>query len=307
MELEIHEMLKFWEDFFLKNTPSKEAVVQLESLKSFTTEHKHKNSRIALVTSGGTIVPLERNTVRFVDNFSAGTRGSISAEYFLKHGYAVVFMYRPKTLEPFARHFSTLSLLDTLEEKSDLICVKKEKLQVVKNALTGYSKAKGENKLHYLTFTTLSDYLWLLREVSQCLSVFGKDALLYLAAAVSDFYLPTELMPVHKIESSGGPPTITLEIVPKMLKPLVNLWAPDAYVVSFKLETDVSRLIDKCKAAIKNYSHKMVIGNMLQTRRHKVVLVDCSSVNEITAREEEEIEEKIVKELCDKHQQFIDM
>jgi phosphopantothenate-cysteine ligase len=33
------------------------------------------------VTSGGTTVPLERQMVRFLDNFSAGTRGAISAEY----------------------------------------------------------------------------------------------------------------------------------------------------------------------------------------------------------------------------------
>lgn len=32
------------------------------------------------IQSGGTTVPLEYNTVRFVDNFSAGTRGSASAE-----------------------------------------------------------------------------------------------------------------------------------------------------------------------------------------------------------------------------------
>ena len=52
-------------------------------------EHSHK--RIALVTSGGTTVPLENNTVRFIDNFSAGTRGATSAEYFLENGYAVIF------------------------------------------------------------------------------------------------------------------------------------------------------------------------------------------------------------------------
>ena len=45
-------------------------------------EHSHK--RIALVTSGGTTVPLENNTVRFIDNFSAGTRGATSAECFRK-------------------------------------------------------------------------------------------------------------------------------------------------------------------------------------------------------------------------------
>ena len=31
--------------------------------------------------SGGTTVPVERNTVRFLDNFSSGQRGAASAEY----------------------------------------------------------------------------------------------------------------------------------------------------------------------------------------------------------------------------------
>ena len=31
--------------------------------------------------SGGTTVPLESRTVRFIDNFSVGTRGATSAEY----------------------------------------------------------------------------------------------------------------------------------------------------------------------------------------------------------------------------------
>ncbi len=41
-------------------------------------------------------VPLEKQTVRFIDNFSAGTRGATSAEYFLddKADYAVIFLHR---------------------------------------------------------------------------------------------------------------------------------------------------------------------------------------------------------------------
>ena len=35
---------------------------------------------IVLITSGGTTVPLELNTVRFIDNFSSGERGAVSAE-----------------------------------------------------------------------------------------------------------------------------------------------------------------------------------------------------------------------------------
>lgn len=60
-------------------------------------------------------MPLEHNTVRFVDNFSAGTRGSASAEYFLDHGYAVIFMHRLKSLEPFTRHFSGQQIFDMLD------------------------------------------------------------------------------------------------------------------------------------------------------------------------------------------------
>lgn len=36
------------------------------------------------VTSGGTTVPLERRCVRFIDNFSGGTRGALSTEFFLQ-------------------------------------------------------------------------------------------------------------------------------------------------------------------------------------------------------------------------------
>jgi len=39
---------------------------------------------IVVITSGGTTVPLERNCVRFIDNFSKGTRGALSAEQFLQ-------------------------------------------------------------------------------------------------------------------------------------------------------------------------------------------------------------------------------
>lgn len=33
----------------------------------------------------------------------------------------------------------------------------------------------------------------------------GSSAMFYLAAAVSDFYIPVSEMPEHKIHSSGGP------------------------------------------------------------------------------------------------------
>lgn len=42
-----------------------------------------------------------------------------------------------------------------------------------------------------ITFTTLSEYLYYLREVAVALQPLQSRAALYLAAAVSDFYIPS--------------------------------------------------------------------------------------------------------------------
>ena len=55
---------------------------------------EHKERKLIVVTSGGTSVPLEKNTVRSIENFSTGGRGSASAEYFAKSNYAVIFLYK---------------------------------------------------------------------------------------------------------------------------------------------------------------------------------------------------------------------
>ena len=57
--------------------------------------------KVAFVTSGGTSIPLEKNTVRSIENFSTGRRGALSAESFLREGYHVVFLTRAGSLQPF--------------------------------------------------------------------------------------------------------------------------------------------------------------------------------------------------------------
>jgi phosphopantothenate-cysteine ligase len=60
---------------------------------------------LVCVTSGGTIVPLEKSMVRFIDNFSKGERGASSAECFLSLGYAVIFLHRIGSIMPFTKNF----------------------------------------------------------------------------------------------------------------------------------------------------------------------------------------------------------
>ena len=67
------------DSFFATVRPPAHFQASLDAVESFIIRNKGK--RVVLVTSGGTTVPLERQMVRFLDNFSAGTRGAISAEY----------------------------------------------------------------------------------------------------------------------------------------------------------------------------------------------------------------------------------
>ena len=97
--------------------------------------------------------------------------------------------------------------------------------------------------------------------------------------------------------------------MPKFLHPLVKFWAPSAYVVSFKLETDPSKLVSKSRRALECYGHKLVIANELANRTERVLLVDNSASKEINLHEFnppiKEIETAIVEELVKRHNLFL--
>ncbi|KAE9415164.1 hypothetical protein Angca_003625, partial [Angiostrongylus cantonensis] len=216
--------------------------------------------------SGGTKVNLEKNCVRFIDNFSMGTRGAASSEYFLEAGYAVIFLHREESLKPFSRNFP--HIFDSLRVDGDrVIC----DLPKIKEAVELTAQYKCQ--ILYVAFSTLESYFFYLDEISRQLAPLKSRALLYLAAAVSDFYIEEEKLPTHKIQSSGGELNLRLSLAPKAIDQIVNKIVPEAYVVSFKLETEESILVPKARAAIEKYGHELVIGNILQTRKHHVVLV----------------------------------
>ncbi|TKR77586.1 hypothetical protein L596_018528 [Steinernema carpocapsae] len=278
---------------------STEALAKLDGFLA-----KNSDRLIALVTSGGTRVPLEKNTVRYIDNFSLGTRGSASTEYFLEKGYAVIFFHRDESLKPFCRRFP--HLFDHLKVENDGTV-----------SVTGYNKLastlmkqkESADQLLYIPFVDLHQYLYDLEHICHKLSSLGSRALIYLAAAVSDFYISQEKVPTHKIQSAEGDLQLTLTIVPKTLKRLVHSVIPQAYVVSFKLETDDSILIRKAKGAIDNYGHQLVIGNILTTRKYKVVFVTTDTVIPMELTTEQisggtEIEELIIEQLEKKHTEF---
>ena len=285
-------------DYFDSNPPPKTLQSYLTLTKAFIEEHRSLNRRVVLVTSGGTTVPLENQTVRYIDNFSAGTRGATSAEYFLEAGYAVIFLHRQFSLLPYSRHYShsVNCFLDFMtEDGSGEVIANKEYREKMLDVLKRYQKAKKSNTLLLLSYTTVTEYLWELKEIANLMNPLGRKALLYLAAAVSDFFIPKHRLSEHKIQSSvtagqnitnaeisssGKSPQATteklvvdLDPVPKFLKSLVDGWAPQAMIVSFKLETDPTILVGKAQASLDRYSHHLVIGNLLSTRKWEVVFI----------------------------------
>lgn len=96
------------DQFLSQEQPSVDLGAASARMAEFVAAVQKRGCKLALVTSGGTVsvtvyslhhglrgaltlprlqtVPLERNTVRFLDNFSTGTRGSSSAEFVLPSG-----------------------------------------------------------------------------------------------------------------------------------------------------------------------------------------------------------------------------
>jgi len=294
-------------------------------------EARAPGSKYVYITAGGTQVPLEKNTVRTIENFSTGARGAACAEYFLDLGYNVIFGHRLGCIMPFARHLqrvvsnhfdeqfmqqmqaipTTPDVLSHSEEKQALqhggsIVIRPREssdpndFTVLKCAIQESHECTRRGSLICVPFVTVLDYFAQLEGVCQALNQVGSRAMLLLAAAVSDFYIPEEELSVHKIQSrasdraasaSSSHPTLSaqesgpeseegivlrLKNTPKLLSQL-QTWCPKSYKVSFKLETDRDLLQRKSLAAIEKYRVNAVVANELHSRYRQVLLYQASS------------------------------
>ncbi|KAK6161306.1 hypothetical protein DH2020_004687 [Rehmannia glutinosa] len=301
--------------FFDSAPPLKDGAETKRKLEEFM-KNNHSPSengrfnRVVCVTSGGTTVPLEQRCVRYIDNFSSGHRGAASTEYFLKAGYAVIFLHRRWVLE--RQHVSYLTRL--------LIC--RHYLLALTTSRRHWNVFAEEPASHiaglFLMINCLNVLKLLVNQILQAMQILqlvalsmknlGSSALFYLAAAVSDFYVPWENMAVHKIQSSSGPLDMRLAQVPKMLSVLRKDWAPMAFCISFKLETDTKILLEKADMALKKYNMHMVVANELLTRKDEVIVVTKSGnipVHRDKTRVGADVEDPLIKLIVDRHSAYI--
>eukprot|EP01127_Copromyxa_protea_P012064 TRINITY_DN3104_c0_g1_i2.p1 TRINITY_DN3104_c0_g1~~TRINITY_DN3104_c0_g1_i2.p1 ORF type:complete len:318 (-),score=64.80 TRINITY_DN3104_c0_g1_i2:55-1008(-) len=276
-----------------------------ERLRKWVAEQP-KDQKIAWVTSGGTIVPLEKNMVRFIDNFSGGFRGATSTEYFLQKGYSVVFLHRHKSVMPFQKHFfvpgeDPMSKL-VIDEDGTVRVSQAEKLKPI---IEQYQRAKKENKYIHIEFSTIFDYFFWMKRISEILCEFDESrALFYSSAAVSDFYRRD--MAEHKIQSTG-PLKLDLEVVPKLIPLMKPFFLPRAMIITFKLETNIDILDDKVGIHLYKYGADLVIGNILGEHSLRVYFCQRDTeklkmeISEEEKRAGAELEKQMIEEVAKRH------
>ena len=202
-----------------------------------------------------------------------------------------------------------------------------------------------------VSFRTVEQYLAKLKMCTEAINDCQSLGLIYLTAAVSDFYIPKDQKAEHKIQSRDyginnkngdteeagnkntaaesavrmDPETNCLHLkmspVPKVLTLVRDDFAPNAFCVSFKLETDKDILFEKARIAIRKYDMHMVIGNVLETRYEKVwilqnrgiyvseededLTISQVSKNDAPSSSADALEDAIISHVIEKHFEYI--
>jgi len=123
-------------------TSDEETTATAGRVRRFVSHHTSLLQRpIVVVTSGGTTADLERNSVRCLDNFSTGTRGAVSVEYFLRKGYAVIHLRRSnQSATPYGRILAKL-----LDLPSSNSCLQPSSLAKVSTLLLKGGNSSGSS------------------------------------------------------------------------------------------------------------------------------------------------------------------
>jgi phosphopantothenate-cysteine ligase len=258
-------------------------------------------------------VPLEKNTVRFIANFSRGTRGANSTEEFLNQNYAVLYLHHSTATRPFKQHANFTTDDFKIDENGRIYVKECHKTEKIKPYLSLWEKVKNDKMLLEIEYVTVFEYLLLLEISCKALSVLKSRAIVYTAAAVSDFYIPHDKMAEHKIQSRNvpiGELHLVLQQTPKMLGKIKTEWCPEAMLITFKLESDPNVINQKVADAFRLYNMDMVLSNLLNSYEHVVNMhekeTNAENPNGTPVEKEGDqiLEKKLITAIIHKHRMF---
>ena len=211
-----------------------------------------------VVTGGGTVAPID--DVRYIANVSSGRFSATITEACLERGAAVWHVHAPGAQLPYQRlaRFD-LDAPDPAAEHDRLDGLRRRWLA-------------RRSALHLVPLTegTVADYLLAVHSVM----TEHRIDLAFFAMAVSDF----EPVPfAGKLESQADTLSLPCQPTRKVIQS-VRDWAPDVYLVGFKLLSRAgdARLIAAAEDATRVNRADMTVANDLQTLRdgrHTIHLV----------------------------------
>ncbi|HWE35971.1 MAG TPA: phosphopantothenoylcysteine decarboxylase [Isosphaeraceae bacterium] len=212
-----------------------------------------------VVTGGGTIAAID--DVRHIANVSTGRLSAAITEAALARGATVRHIHAPSALLPFVRHARfDLQAPDPAAEHDRLDRLRSRWL-AVRDRLALVPLLCGDVADYAATLeATLRDH---------------PPDLVFLAMAVGDFE-PVSRFP-GKIETPSGSLTLSFRPTQKVIRK-VRDWAPDAYLVGFKLLSGVpeSTLIATALQACRANRADLTVANdldSLRAGRHTIHLV----------------------------------
>lgn len=252
--------------------------------------------KLIIISSGGTAVPIEKKTVRFIDNFSTGVRGARLAEYFLedRDDYAILFLHRANSAIPFLHR---------------TIAGDHGRVDRMRNGISEsvFSRLNDRSRFCSVSYFQVFEYMLLLRDAVMLSHAFMPPNMTFvcLAAAVSDFYVPADLMPCEKMTSESEI-SIKLRNVPKALSLVKSSWNPSAFVLAFKLETNKDALFRKAQESVGNNHVDAVLANELHKRYDEVHVFTGDNIMTLCREDTQELDRsKIGPVLVRLHEQFI--
>jgi phosphopantothenate---cysteine ligase (CTP) len=218
-----------------------------------------------VVTGGGTIAPVD--DVRLLTNVSSGRLAAAITESFLDRGASVWHIHAPSAQLPLKRH--ARFDLDAVDFAAELY-----RLTRLRRRWLG-----RRDRLHLVSLEkgTVAEYEATLRATLQARPI----DVAVLTMAVSDF--EPEPYP-GKLSSEAESLVIRCHRTPKVIRS-VRDWAPSAYLVGFKLLSDVpaDELIRRAEEACRINRADLTVANDLRTLRqgrHALHLVRPGAVAE---------------------------
>jgi len=209
-----------------------------------------------LISSGGTTVPID--PVRNITNSSSGRFGAELAHSALLAGADVLYLVSSHGQSPFS---CQLDLYD-VQKRARAI----SQVETLLGFVEQYAAHYREYRYHHF-----HDYATLLKTMIEK----EQPDVVILAAAVSD-YLVSHYS--HEKVRSSLALNLQLEPAPKLIN-AVKQWAPNTFLVGFKLLIDASdaELVKTAVSGMQQHQADLVVANnlaSLKRGRHEVILVE---------------------------------